>query len=165
MLTHKPLKVYRRRARIADCSLLEAAARPDDAREVAAVAGVGVEVAALFALRASEIAWSVFVGRELACIYGLSMENVLAGGRQPWLLGTVMVDRHAREFARRSRPELSRLVAKYGALENQVDARSLRTIAWLRWIGFTIYEPAPYGVDGLPFHRFRIEPPSCASPP
>lgn len=129
-----------------------------------AVAGVGIKAAALFALRSSEIAWAVFIRGELVCLYGLSVENVLAGGRQPWLLGTVMVDSHAREFARQSRPELSRLVAKYGRLANMVDVRSRRTVAWLRWLGFTIYAPEPYGVGGLPFHRFEIEPRPCASP-
>lgn len=163
MKSRRRAVVYIRRARDSDCDLLAANARMSDTAEVSAVVGaLGIAAAARFALSASERAWSVFADRKLVCIYGVGRESVLVGGRQPWLLGTCLIEVHARQFAARSRAILADLVAKYGVLENKVDARNLGTIRWLRFLGFEISAPEPYGYSNMPFHRFRIEPP-CAS--
>jgi len=45
---------------------------------------------------------------------------------------------------------------KFSLLYNYVDARNVKSIKWLRWLGFQLDEPAPYGVRGLPFHRFEL---------
>jgi hypothetical protein len=49
---------------------------------------------------------------------------------------------------------LARMRAAYPQLENHVDARNRRALRWLGWLGFTIEAPAPWGVEGRPFHRF-----------
>jgi hypothetical protein len=48
-----------------------------------------------------------------------------------------------------------RWASRYDQLFNYVDARNLRSIAWLQHIGFQVFEPQPYGLEGLPFHRFE----------
>jgi len=47
-------------------------------------------------------------------------------------------------------------LAGYSHLENWVDARNTKAINWLRWLGFTVHDPVPFGVAGLPFHRFDM---------
>ena len=39
-------------------------------------------------------------------------------------------------------------------LLNFVDNRNIKAQNWLRWLGFTLEEPEPHGVAGLPFRRF-----------
>ena len=39
---------------------------------------------------------------------------------------------------------------------NYVDVRHKEAIRWLKWLGFTLNEPTPYGPFGLPFHKFHM---------
>ena len=45
----------------------------------------------------------------------------------------------------------------YTWLVNWVDDRNTCAIRWLKWMGFTIHEPEPYGVANLPFRRFDMK--------
>lgn len=48
------------------------------------------------------------------------------------------------------------LAAPFALLTNYVDARNAVSIRWLRWLGFEIEPAAPFGIHGLPFHRFSM---------
>lgn len=80
----------------------------------------------------------------------------MSARRAPWLLGTPLIDAHPRPFLRYTRAAMPGLLAAYPWMENHIDARSIRTIAWLRWLGFVIHEAKPYGALGRPFHKFSI---------
>jgi hypothetical protein len=61
-----------------------------------------------------------------------------------------------------SRETIHLLRRVYGPLENWVDARNRLAIRWLRWCGFEIEAPAPYGPHELPFCRFSMKEIPCA---
>lgn len=75
----------------------------------------------------------------------------------PWMLGTGRITEFARNFVVGGRDYVLDMLERYGQLENHVDERNVVSANWLRAIGFTLEDPAPYGVAKLPFHRFHAQ--------
>jgi hypothetical protein len=100
--------------------------------------------------------WTGTVDGVPACILGVEIVSKLTLTGRPWLLGTGAVEDHALPFLRRSRFCLDAMLAIAPELENYVDARNAVSIAWLRWLGFSIDPAEPYGALGRPFHRFHM---------
>lgn len=98
--------------------------------------------------------WTGMVNGQPVCMMGVSPLSILYGEGSPWLLCTDAIAKVERPFLRLSRPVVDAMLEVCPSLVNWVDARNLRAIAWLRWLGFTVEDPAPHGVEGLPFHRF-----------
>lgn len=71
-----------------------------------------------------------------------------------WLLTTDLVDVHRRQFLADSRMAFDAAKRDYDLLFNFVDVRNRRAIRWLKWLGFTIEAPQPYGPFGNLFHFF-----------
>lgn len=90
------------------------------------------------------------------CTFGIARRSLLSDEGAPWLLGTDAIARHGRRFLRENRRVLPTLAAPFALLINHVDARNAASIRWLRWLGFEIEPAAPFGVHGLPFHRFSM---------
>ena len=93
------------------------------------------------------------VGEPFA-VFGIA-PALIDGQGIPWMLGTDIIALYGREVVALSRAHVARWGLKYPCLFNYVDARNLRSIVWLRRTGFSILDAAPYGVEGLPFHRFE----------
>ena len=93
-----------------------------------------------------------------ACVFGVNPGGMLGDGSgTPWMIGTPLVEQHSVAFLRRCRPVVRAWAKRYTSLRNHVDARNGHAVAWLRWLGFSVAEPVPYGPDGLPFHPFSME--------
>ena len=130
--------------------------RKADLDELAAAAGVAPGTALREGIRSSLEAWVGLADGVPFCLFGLAPASLLGGSAIPWLLGTDGMDRHAAGFLRRCRPVVDRWAGMFPDLWNHVDARNLKAIRWLRWLGFTIHPAAPYGVQQLPIHRFDL---------
>ena len=130
--------------------------RAADVAEVLAATGADPRAALLMSWRVSTHRWAGLAGDEVACIFGVAPINLLARRGAPWLLGTDLIAQHGRAFLRRNRRYIHSMMSVYNHLENHVDARNTVSIEWLRWLGFTFDEPAPFGVAGLPFRRFEM---------
>lgn len=130
--------------------------RPADVDEAYAASGLPIERALADSVRFSSHAWAGTVDGEVACIFGVAPVNLLAGKGAPWLLGTELIERHAIAFLRRNRSYIRIMLSMYNHLENHVDCRNAQSIQWLRWLGFTFDEPAPYGHLRMPFMRFEM---------
>lgn len=88
---------------------------------------------------------------EMLCMAGVvPMEN----GGVLWIITTQAVDRHQTAFLRASRKFVSEARARYPRLENMIDARNDRLVAWCRWLGFTLSEPFDY--NGYPFIHYHV---------
>ena len=105
------------------------------------------------AVRASELAVSAEIDGKVAFLWGVKRMSAL-GGACIWLVGTDDITRAQFDFLRKSIKIIEALRLEYGFLENWVDARNTLSIKWLRWLGFTLEKPKPFGVLGLPFHHF-----------
>lgn len=131
--------------------------RADDLAELQAAQGADVDVrqalqrsvaASLGALAA------VSDGRAVALL-GVAPVSLLGDAACPWLLGTDGVLRHRRAFMAAGRISVAEWGQRWPVLFNFVDARNVRSIGWLQRLGFTIAPAQPFGVQGLPFHRFE----------
>lgn len=94
---------------------------------------------------------------KVQCIFGTVPVSLLGTIGVPWLLGAATITEHTTPLLRASRRYIREVRKEYSLLMNFVDARNLLSMRWLRWMGFTIWESIPYGVDRLPFHRFEME--------
>lgn len=104
---------------------------------------------------ASTLLWTIEVDSEPAGLFGVTP----AGGiGVPWMLGTPAIERAPKQLTRLGRAYVHLMSDKYATLLNYVDARSLKSVYWLARLGFTVQkETEPYGVFGLPFHRFGMK--------
>ena len=130
-----------------------------DRKEIFAAAGW---VNAYDCIRASArlggTAYAGLVDGEVACILGVHRHTQMSTKGIPWLLTTHVVDKHPRLFLRYTRQGMEEIKQTwdFDVLENYVDARHHEAIRWLKWLGFTIHPAQPYGIMGLPFHRFDM---------
>lgn len=131
-------------------------AREDDVRELWAVAHVTPAQAIRQGLALSGEARAALFDGVPACVFGVSTLPEFPGYAVPWMIGTSVLEQHQTAFLRRCRPVVQEWEARYDRLVNWVDARNAIAIRWLRWLGFTIGEAMPYGVEGLPFHPFEL---------
>ena len=88
------------------------------------------------------------------CMWGVTSAGMILKVGIPWMVGTDHLDKDARVFLRRCRKPVMELLDGYDMLVNYVDARNTRAIEWLKFCGFTVDDPEPYGFTRMPFHKF-----------
>lgn len=108
-------------------------------------------------IKTSTFSCAGLVNGQVITIFGVAPGSMIGGNGIPWLVGTDNLQRYQRTFLRRCRHVVNEMQAVYPYLENYVDERNHVAKAWLHWLGFTLEEARPYGVSGLPFHRFHME--------
>lgn len=74
----------------------------------------------------------------------------------PWMLASDDIKKVRGELMRQSKEHIDIMSKAYPFLLNLIDARQTKSIRWLKWCGFTIEAALPWGVKGLPFHRFYM---------
>ncbi|TNV22124.1 hypothetical protein FH968_04415 [Buttiauxella sp. B2] len=131
--------------------------RQADIDEFIAASGQTPEEVLNLALRVSTRAWAGIADGNVVNIFGVAPASLLGGKGIPWMVGSDHIDLHKRAFLKGSRLALVGMLELYPHLENYVDQRNHLAKAWLHWLGFKLEDPAPYGVQGLPFHRFHME--------
>jgi hypothetical protein len=132
--------------------------RRADRDEVHALSGWTPEKALIHSVEHSEMVFCAIHDGFPAVIWGVGVPTILYREGMPWLMGTPVIERNAKRFLRLSRLWVDEILDRFGPLYNVVDARNHVSIRWLRWLGFTIDPPVPLGFQGLPFHRFHMEP-------
>lgn len=130
--------------------------RQADRDEVMASGGKAPAEALSGSLAKSSQAWTALVNGRPEVMFGVGDLNILTRTGCPWLLGTDAVGEHYRLFLRQSVMWREQLLGRYEVLRNAVDDRNEVSKRWLRWMGFTLYEPMPLGVNGEPFRLFEM---------
>jgi hypothetical protein len=131
--------------------------RKQDRDEVWAAIKTGPHSALLRSYIISDKSWTVMEGDRPIVMFGCRLFNALSNIGSPWLLGTDAVIKHKRQFLIEGRKILrTEIMPRYSGLLNYVDARNTVSINWLRWLGFDIMDPEPYGALRLPFHKFTM---------
>lgn len=110
-------------------------------------------------LRYSTSAWTGLIDSVPAAMFGVSPGSAVTGTGVPWLIGTTLMEKHARLLLTLCRPHLAVMFTGYERLVNYVDARNVAAVRWLAWLGFAIEDPVPGGPDGALFHRFAMNDP------
>lgn len=130
--------------------------RQRDRDEVEASVGSDIVGAIRAAMDASgDLCWAVDDSQgHLAWIIGCAA--VCPGLGSPWLLGTDLATAMPGVLTKLTKGHIAEMLTVYPQLVNFVDARNADSVRWLARLGFTIHDPVPYGVAGLPFHRFTM---------
>lgn len=132
--------------------------RAADARELqAAYAQPAAEVIAASIEKSIEplAAWDD-AGRLVAVFGHAPLGPILTTVASPWLLGTDLLRYNAGVLVKLSRQYVAAWREQHPLLVNFVDVRNVASIRYLKLVGFAFDEPAPFGPEGLPFHRFHL---------
>ncbi len=143
-----------KRADLDDVLELVPRVRPADLAELWAAGHATPREVIEPAIAAGE-AFAAYFDGSIGCVFGVMPYGWGAVGI-PWMVGTATLERHPMAFLRAARARLPEMLRPHAALVNFVDARNTKAVQWLRWMGFQIDEPKPYGLDRLPFHRFTL---------
>lgn len=143
-----------------DLDELARSLRLTDRAELAAAHGAGADprdVLTASAVTSCEV-HTAYADDGLWCIFGIApLGGLLTPLAAPWQLGTPTAGRHPAALIRETRRYLAEVKERYPVLVNFVDARNTPSLRYLKAVGFVIdAEPQPYGVAGLPFHRFHM---------
>ena len=139
--------LYVRPAMPGDTWLFLPTVRAADVAELAAL-GVTPELCMREGVAQSRRSFAMFIHGQPAAIFGC-VEHRTHG--VPWAVVCTAAETFPIPFLRSSLRYVHSLPM---FLENAVDARNVKTIQWLRWLGFTIEAPEPMGKKGELFHRF-----------
>ena len=93
------------------------------------------------------------------CIFGAGKMTLTSDTAYPWMLSSFLVEKHMRAWARGSKLAFNFMTRDVDHLKNYVDARYTVAVRWLAWLGFTIHDPEPFGIEQLPFHAFTWDRP------
>lgn len=127
--------------------------RQEDRRELVGIIGDNIEAECLHCLAASDVAYICKAdGVPLAAfgVVGLIWGGII------WMLATEETAKHKIYVGKKTREGIRAFLSDYGYLYNYIDAGNKDTIRWLRWLGAKIYPAAPYGIYGLPYHKFTF---------
>ena len=92
-----------------------------------------------------------------SAMYGVAVAGFMDTVGAPWMLATDDLKLWSFQFLKRSIRVIQEMLDCCPHLFNYVDARNVKSIAWLKWLRFDVSDnPEPWGLDGLPFHRFEL---------
>jgi hypothetical protein len=144
-------------ARLEHIAPIASRVRTPDLEELSALLPVSVEAVLKMSLEASPLACTGLIDGEPVCMFGVVPVSFFAPDEgRPWMVGTSLLDQHAKTFLKGCKPHLDAMRERYAVLENFVDARNVKAIRWLKWLGFTIHPALPMGRRYIPFHRFDL---------
>jgi len=113
--------------------------------------------ALLKGFKISDYSVVITVNDELCVMLGLVIHDILAGTGVVWLLGTNNALKYKRHFITQVPDVIDEMLDICPKLFNYVHVDNEVSIRWLKRIGFTFDEPAPYGYDRESFHKFYLE--------
>lgn len=148
-------------ASVEDAAAIEPFLRADDFDELVAMTGPDVLANLVSCVeqsagRGGKMAFAARHQGELIALFGFVPGGLLSDTAHPWLVGTDGLARVSGTLNRLARSYCSVVLGAYPLLFNYVDARNKVSIAWLKRLGFEVHDAEPFGVAGLPFHRFEM---------
>lgn len=135
-----------------DCLTVAENISPADGLEIQAALGCSAAQALKECYLRSFSVWCVCAGKRAVFVFGLSREDWR--WIMPWAFSTPEVRNLGVYFIRGSKRTAAALFKRYPFMRNRVDARHTSSIAWLRFMGFELGSPEPYGFEGRPFIPF-----------
>lgn len=139
-----------------DAAALAANLRPADLAECLAYGRGDVSAGIESSVARSPLCWTAFIDGELAAILGCGLVSMMGGVGSPWMLGTPVLDKHARVLVRATPEYIAKMLNAFPHLVNFVHTENKTSMRWLRRLGFTLRDAVPYGAKGELFHPFEM---------
>jgi hypothetical protein len=109
-------------------------------------------------VRWSRKAWAAELDGEPIAIWGVAPFGSWLGDKgSPWLLGSDRMKEVSIIGARVSQPFVLEMLSMFTMLENYVSNDNKLSIRWLRWCGFKMDHPEPFGLERKLFRRFWMK--------
>jgi len=140
-----------------DCYDLAPRVRKQDVEELEASVDMSVEDQLVFAFKKSTDPKAGVIDGNVECLFGVGVDSLLTVRGTPWLISSDVLVKHAKPFLRGSRDYIRSLEDEYMELSNHVYVKNKDAIRWLRWLGFEIKDPEPFGYKKLMFHPFKLK--------
>lgn len=131
--------------------------RAADKREIEDASGLNHIQALERIYKMTENAWTGLVNGEIVAIFGVQKISTLTGLGIPWMISTHGIEKHWLTFTRHCKPVFGKMIEGCAELTNFVDDRNDLAKLWLKWLGFTLLEPKPFGAKNMPFRQFKME--------
>jgi len=152
-----PEKYGSRKATEEDAEYLSTRLKPMDMREIAAVSARPALAVLRSGINGSEDCRVGTIHGVPVIIYGVRKMSHLSDTGIAWLLGTDEVEDNKVKFIRECGKELKKMMGNLRMIENYCHVENRKTIVWLRWLGFKLDKPEPYGRKQEMFRRFYME--------
>jgi hypothetical protein len=130
--------------------------READAAEVKAACGLGGVQALVQAMHVSAQTDAWLDDGKVVAMSGISSTPEAKNIGVIWMLASPELDRMPRCMLRGKRQYVHELLNGREMLMNFVDNRNIKAQRWLIWLGFTMGEPEPFGIEQLPFRPFWL---------
>lgn len=128
--------------------------RKSDRDEIAAASGLIPEESIVLCVKVSKRSDAWLVNGVPAAIAGVADSFEGEGIGRVWMLASDEAEKFPKRLLQGNREYVQELLEGYQMLSNFVDDRNKKAQRWLSWLGFTIGDPVPYGLFGLPFRPF-----------
>lgn len=101
--------------------------------------------------------WAILADGAPVAIFGVSPYPHVRGQGCPWMLANDKIESIWMFVLRKTKEYVfGPMLKEYESLFNFVDIRNKASIRWLKWVGFHISNPIPFGVNGEMFCPFWL---------
>ena len=90
-------------------------------------------------------------------MFGLVKRDLLSGVGIIWMLGSNDALKYRRNFLTLTPLVIDEMLTICSRLTNMVHCKNRESVRWLKWLGFTLDDPVPFGVEKELFHNFYID--------
>lgn len=97
---------------------------------------------------------TAMIDGEPGAIWGINRKSIFSDIGVPWLLATDAIEKPVRRVLAESVRYFKAFEELYEYQENWVLTEHEKAVKWLRWLGFEMEEPAPFGPFGVSCIRF-----------
>lgn len=105
----------------------------------------------------SSYAFTALLNNIPVVMFGLAPQSLLSDEGMVWALATEDIEHMQKTFMVRSKDFITVCLTMYPSVMNYVHVENKKSLAWLHWLGATIYPAAPYGPENAMFRYFTIE--------
>jgi hypothetical protein len=148
-------RIILRRPGYGDLTHIAAHMRADDVREIMSASGRDPRASLAEASKTDCYIVEADGSPVIAC--GKRTVNVAAGIYSVWMLGVEGTEKYLREYLRHSWPVFRLITEGCRYLYNYVHVRNTTAVRYLKFMGFTLLKPVPYGIKGDMFYPFIME--------
>lgn len=139
----------------ADIAALKDRLREADEKEVIAAGNENGEDALRQSFSRSTLRFTVDIDGHPVAMFGIVPESLVGESANVWFLGAPEMSKIKKTFVKLSRKIIADFLVFYPVLWNDVDARYVSSIRWLKSCGANFFE-TPVNRGGFDFMRFVI---------
>jgi hypothetical protein len=105
----------------------------------------------------SDYSRALVLDDEPLAMWGMVKGTPTVGDGYPWMLSANGIERHKRLLLRGSKIFLDEMLSICPKLSARVDAEYPEAVRWLKWLGFELRGPEPFGPSGALFYEATKE--------